>query len=298
VSAVTEPAAKDGALARAASLLRCPHCAARMSLDDETVGCAAGHRFDVARQGYVNLLAGDARPGTADTSAMVAARAQFLGRGHYAALAAEVARQAAAGVADGCVVDVGAGTGYYLARALDATPERLGVALDLSKHAARRAARAHPRGASFVADAWAGLPLRDGVAAAVLSVFAPRNAAEAARVLAPGGVLVVATPTRAHLRELVGPLGLLGVDADKAGRLETQLGAHFEPSGSATVEQPLRLTDADVAAAVGMGPSAWHVDAAELVRRSEGLEQEVDGTMRATLAVTVSTYTPRRALTW
>ena len=53
-------------------------------------------------------------------------------------------------------------------------------------------------------DAWTGLPVRDGSAAAVLSVFAPRNPSEAARVLSDGGVFVVVTPERGHLGELVG----------------------------------------------------------------------------------------------
>ncbi len=59
--------------------------------------------------------------------------------------------------------------------------------------------------------------MRDAVAALVLNVFAPRNGAETTRVLAPGGLLAVVTPTERHLEELVGPLGLLG-----RGRLQAR----------------------------------------------------------------------------
>ena len=67
--------------------------------------------------------------------------------------------------------------------------------------------------------------MRDGVAAVVLSVFAPRNGEEMARILAPGGALVAVTPTTRHLYELVGPLGLLSVPDDKEDRLDAQLPA-------------------------------------------------------------------------
>jgi 23S rRNA (guanine745-N1)-methyltransferase len=99
------------------------------------------------------------------------------------------------------------------------------VAVDISVPAARRAARAHQRAGSVVADAWAALPLADGCAEVVLVVFAPRGAGEIARVLRPGGRLVVLTPTPAHLGELVGPLGLLGVDGRKVEQLPEPVGA-------------------------------------------------------------------------
>ena len=58
--------------------------------------CANGHSFDVARQGYVTLMPGAAKAGTADTAEMVADRAAFLGAGHYAPLASALAERAAA----------------------------------------------------------------------------------------------------------------------------------------------------------------------------------------------------------
>ena len=87
--------------------------------------------------------------------------------------------------APGCIVDLGAGTGWYLARALERLRGTTGLALDVSKPALRRAARAHPSLAAVACDAWGPLPLRDGGVAAVLDIFAPRNAAEIARVLVP-----------------------------------------------------------------------------------------------------------------
>lgn len=268
------------------TLLRCPVCRESMSPAPGVVRCAAGHSFDVARQGYVNLL-GAGQPGTADTAGMVRARAELLGSGVYAPLADAVA--AAAGVGVGPVVEIGAGTAYYLAAVLDARPESVGVALDASVPASRRAAQAHPRAGAVVADAWGELPLADGCAEVALVVFAPRGAAEIARVLRPAGRLVVLTPTPEHLRELVGPLGLLGVEEHKADRLRTALDPWFTVDTQAPVTFPVRLDGAQVVRVAAMGPTAFHVGLDELSRRASALTEPIE----VTVAVTVTTLTRR-----
>ncbi len=250
--------------------LICPYCGTDLAGGERTLRCRAGHTFDVARQGYVSLLPGGSRAaGSGDTAAMVAAREAFLGEGHYAPLARYLARHAADAVGEiadhGCVVDVGAGTGYYLAEVLAGLPARggqapAGVALDVSKHALRRAARAHPRIGAVACDVWTGLPVRSGCAYLVLNVFAPRNGAELRRVLRDRGRLVVVTPTVRHLAELVPRLGLLSVDGRKKERVAQQLGPYFDLVDRHQVEYKMRLTHADVHALVTMGPSAWHTD--------------------------------------
>ena len=115
-----------------------------------------------------------------------------------------------------------------------------------------------PRAAAVVADTWARLPVRDGVLDRVLVVFAPRNGPEIARVLRPEGRLVVVTPAADHLGEIVGPLGLLRVDPDKAARLATSLEPHLQPVGTASLRTELALDRAAVATLVGMGPHARH----------------------------------------
>ena len=237
---------------RALDWLVCPVCEARLARDGSVLRCAAGHSFDVARQGYVNLLR-RAAPENADTPAMVAARDRFLRAGHYAPIAAAVAD-----VARGAcrVVEVGAGTGYYLATALDEVPEAEGLATDVSPAAARRAARCHPRAAAVVADTWLRLPLPDGAVDAVLCVFAPRNAAEFARMLRPGGRAVVVVPGPAHLRELREGYGLLGVGEDKAERVRQAFDGWGSREERLTYE--LALGAEDVADVISMGPNAFH----------------------------------------
>lgn len=267
--------------------LACAVCGADVELRDRAVRCAGGHSFDVARQGYVSMLAGRRSTG-GDDAPMVAARERFLAAGHLAPLADAVAGAATAGAGEGCVVDAGAGTGHYLARVLDALPGRTGIALDASAAALRRAARCHPRAGAVACDVWAGLPVRTGAAGLVLDVFAPRNGAEMRRVLGSRGALVVATPTAGHLRELVGELGLLRVDEAKEQRVEDALGEWFLPAGSALVEHGMALRHVEVADVVAMGPSARHVGA-EVAAAIAALPEPV----HVTASVTVTTYVPR-----
>jgi 23S rRNA (guanine745-N1)-methyltransferase len=226
----------------------------------------------------VNLV-----PGAADTAEMVEARDQFLKAGQYRQLSEALVEEAAAG-AGGAVVDLGAGTGYHLTRLLDALADRFGLALDASPAALRRAARAHERAAAVGADVWKPLPLKDGVAALVLSVFAPRNPAEMARILAPGGSLVAVTPTTRHLAELVGPLGLLSVPDDKEDRLDMQLAGHFELAARRTIEHAMFLSRDEAGQLVRMGPSAWHVDEASVAERLERFPEPATVTASVTLS--------------
>ncbi|MFF0608347.1 putative RNA methyltransferase [Nocardia tengchongensis] len=186
------------------------------------------------------------------------------------------------------VLEIGAGTGYYLAAVLDAVPGMRGIALDVSKAAARRAARAHPRAGSVLADAWRGLPVPDAAMTAVVSVFAPRNADEVARVLNADGRFIVVTPTSRHLGELIEPLGMVSVDAAKEDRLAESLGGRFELVGREAVEYTMALSHEDVARVVAMGPSAFHGDAG----RAEEITALPDP-VAVTASVTVSVYRPR-----
>jgi 23S rRNA (guanine745-N1)-methyltransferase len=264
--------------------LACPHCAAPLALDGAQVRCASGHVFDIARQGYVNLLSGKATV-AGDSAGMVAARVAFLSAGHYRPVMDAVVAAASQAPA-GCVADLGAGTGHYLAAVLDAAPGRVGLALEISKPALRRAARAHPRAGAVGCDVWVALPVRDAAISVVLNVFAPRNPAELGRVVAPGGTLVVVSPTAAHLAGLVSSLGLLSVPPDKAQRVTAALAAHFEPSTEDVQEFELELSHDDVRSLVGMGPSAWHVGAAALGERVAALPEPV----RVTVSMLVASY--------
>jgi len=241
-------------------LLRCPLCRAPFTLEPGRVICAAGHAFDLARQGYLNLL-GRAAPPHADTADMVAARSRFLGAGHFSAVSTVLAgllpRE------EPTLLDVGAGGGHYVSQLLARRGGRA-VALDISPAACRRAARAPGAIGAVVADAWAPLPLTDRAFDVVLSIFAPRQATEFARVMAPAGRLLVVTPLPDHLVELRAAFQLLDIAADKEVRLHESLGPHFRLVSRHERRCLLQLEAAAVHDVITMGPNAFHQDPAAL----------------------------------
>ncbi|MBB5870417.1 23S rRNA (guanine745-N1)-methyltransferase [Allocatelliglobosispora scoriae] len=265
--------------------LRCPVCASPLTAAVGALRCAAhGHSFDIARQGYAHLGAGKRLP-DGDSAAMVAARIAFLDSGHYAPLATTLAE--ATPRRSELIVDTGGGTGYYLAAALDRAIGAFGLVLDVSKPALRRAARCHPRASAALADTWGPLPLADGAVDVLLNVFAPRNGPEFARVLAPGGRLIVVTPEAEHLAELRRELGLIEVDPGKEERLAASL-RDFELDSERTVTWPLHLTRAEVESLVAMGPTARHLTPETLHGRVTTLPEQTE----VTATVRLSTYRP------
>ena len=263
--------------------LLCPVCRNHLGFSDDagrSLGCPAGHRFDAAKQGYFNFLVGKGTVFEADTADMVAARFDFLSAGHYRPLASAVAELALPALSGApgtlrTVLDAGTGTGHYLRALLDRvalgrTPVTA-VGLDISKFALRRAARLNPAAVNLVSDVWQPLPVADAAVDVVTVVFAPRNAAEFARVLRPGGRLVVVTPRPGHLEEVAGQAGLLGIEPAKEERLLASLEGHFAAVSADTLEVPLLLSPGDVARLALMGPAGHHLDREALVALEAGL---------------------------
>ncbi|WP_250283959.1 MULTISPECIES: methyltransferase domain-containing protein [unclassified Frankia] len=187
------------------------------------------------------------------------------------------------------VVDVGAGTGYYLARLLRSAPGAAGIAVDASRYALRRAARAHPRIGAIGTDVRGPLPIRTATAALVLDVFAPRNAAEMHRVLRPDGRLAIVTPTVRHLGEIVGPLGLVTVDERKSERLRAKLAGFFVQQDRLAMDLELSLSPDDLLNLVMMGPTAHHRRAPEV---RAAIEASWPRGARPTASFTVEIHAP------
>lgn len=276
--------------------LLCPVCRDGLRFGGggaRTLVCGAGHSFDAAKQGYFNFLVGKGTVFEADSADMVAARFEFLSAGHYQRLADAVAELAAPALMRasgrlGLVLDAGTGTGHYLRAVLDrvsrdvavpADPSEGGapagdasadsasaaaIGLDISKFALRRAARMNPEALNLVGDVWQPLPVAENAVDVVTVVFAPRNAPEFARVLRPGGRLVVVTPRPGHLEEVAGLTGMLGIEPAKDERLAASLGRHFAPVDARDLDLALTLSPRDVANLAFMGPAGHHLDRAAL----------------------------------
>jgi len=259
-------------------MLICPVCAAPLTREEHAFRCPNGHSFDRARQGYVHLV-GSRHPG--DTKPMLQARRAFLAAGHYRPLADALADLAlahltshhaahSAGNVPLAILDAGCGEGYYIGRLCHALAEA-GIparcfGLDVAKEAVRMAAAREPDVQFLVADIKGRLPFADASLDLLLDVFAPRNPAEFARVLAPGGLLLVVIPAPAHLAELRAVLPLLAIEDQKRERVLAQCAGSFALAASRELVYELALDLAEARLLISMTPSHRHLAVDELGR--------------------------------
>ncbi len=182
------------------NVLICPFCSTPLRREGASLYCNAErpHCFDIAKSGYVTLTRAAGTSG--DDREMVRARTAFLDSGHYLPFAEAVCEELA-----GCdtVIDAGCGEGYY--SNIMAQKGHSVYGFDLSKHACDKAAkRAKVLGnrAFFGVSSVVNLPVADGSADAVVSLFAPIAEKEFLRVLKPGGFLIIGGAGQKHLLEL------------------------------------------------------------------------------------------------
>lgn len=257
--------------------LACPICHDPLAAHEQTVRCPQGHAFDVAREGYINLLVLRKKPRIlGDAKEMVRARRAFLQSGHYQPLsdavnvlvAAHLQAQGAISQQPRLIVDAGCGEGYYLGRVQEHLQAQFShealhyCGFDIAKDAVRLAARQHPPLVCVVADVNRRILLPDDSVDVLLNIFAPRNAAEFARIVAPGGRLLVMIPTPAHLRELRTALDLLNVEPEKRARVTAQFASAFKLVDTQAVQYTMTLTRETLQPLVRMTPSYWHLSTA------------------------------------
>ena len=179
--------------------LICPICGQMLSAEEKTLRCGRGHSFDIARQGYVNLLTVDRKhslnPG--DTREQVLSRRAFLEAGFYRPILDALIDAARELNLRGPILDVGCGEGYYsagLARALGAQL----TGLDISKEAVRCAAAKYKDHRWLCATA-AHIPVEDGAAQLLTSLFALTLPEEFSRVLGEDGYYFQVLAAQDHL---------------------------------------------------------------------------------------------------
>jgi 23S rRNA (guanine745-N1)-methyltransferase len=241
----------------------CPVCREPLQRETKRWCCPNGHSFDVAREGYVNLLPvqhkNSREPGDAEDS--LKARRAFLEAGHYAplrdAIVAQIAQRSVR-----TALDVGCGEGWYTSAFANAADAVIG--LDIAKPAIRLAAKRYP-GITWVVGSGVLLPVADGAADVVTSVFSQLYPAEVHRVLAPGGRAIVVTPAPDHLWALREGL-FEEVRPHAPEKFLVELEPLFTLRERLEVRAPIRLVQGGIRELILMTPYAWK---AKPARRAE-----------------------------
>lgn len=261
-------------------LLACPLCGTHFTQQQATLVCASSHAFDIAREGYVNLLR---KKLLGDTKEMLLARRRFFEQGYYQPVSDTIndlvlsfsvsSPQSASPLT---ILDAGCGEGYYLGRLhshLVAGGLRpFSVGIDISKEAIRLAAKRYTESRFLVANLKERLVLLDHTIQVMLNVFAPRNTEEYARVLAPGALLLVVIPGPGHLHQLRSTLHLLDIEESKQQHVIEQFSARFSLLTTHSLSYTLRLRQPEIAWLVMMTPNYWHLSP-ELRAALEQLEE-------------------------
>ena len=179
--------------------LICPICAQPLNRAEKRLVCQNGHSFDIARQGYVNLLAVQQKHSLApgDTREQVLSRRAFLEAGFYSPISQELNRAALAHGAQGEILDIGCGEGYYSARLAQAMGAPL-TGLDISKEAVRCAAGKY-KGCTWLCATAAHIPVSDGGAGTLTSLFALTLPEEFRRCLRRDGLFFQVLAAEDHL---------------------------------------------------------------------------------------------------
>ncbi|XKH59571.1 methyltransferase domain-containing protein [Halomonas sediminis] len=246
--------------------LACPLDGDPLQRNGNAWRCAAGHSFDIAKQGHVNLLpvqqkrSGD--PG--DSKAMVAARQRFLDAEHYQpiadALSQAVLKSFPIDATLSCL-DAGCGEGYYLRALAKAASEEQALALtglDISKWAILAAAK-QDKGASWLVGSNANLPVQPGTLDRLLCMFGFPVYSEFARVLKPGGMLLQVDAGPDHLREL---REIIYPTLKPERTREFQVPQGFTRLHTETIRYPLELNGADsIADLLAMTPHLYRASA-------------------------------------
>ncbi len=248
----------------------CPICKEQLNIQGKQYVCPNNHSFDVARQGYVNLLTVQQKhslnPG--DTREQVLSRREFLEAGYYAPIARTLVETAKELGITGQILDVGGGEGYYSAQLADALNAPL-TGLDLSKEAVRCAAAKY-KGKQWLCATAAHIPVEDGSVELLTSLFALTLPEEFRRVLKPGGYYFQVLAAEDHLLGLKGIIydNLIFKDKDTVPDLPG-----FERVKSVPIRFDFAVEGQQIRNLFSMTPHVFRIgkEGAERLRRTETL---------------------------
>lgn len=183
--------------------LICPHCFSPLIISNQSFVCEANHSFDIAKEGYVNLLPVNQKktlePG--DNKDMIDARRSFLEKGYYMPLVTFI-KEKFVDILNSAnsFLDAGCGEGYYTNLIMDHNPA-VKYGFDISKFAVKRASKKYKQTQFFIASVFS-MPILSSSIDLALQIFAPTHESELNRILNATGNLIIVSAGPNHLKEL------------------------------------------------------------------------------------------------
>ena len=240
---------------------QCPLCFLPLTQHQNHWICDNNHQFDLAKEGYVNLMPAHHKrsknPG--DNKEMMQARRAFLENQHYQPL-----RQAVIDTVlqhldlsqHNQLLDIGCGEGYYtseLATALQKqNPLNQVYGLDISKVAIKYAAKRYPQ-AQFCVASSHRLPFADQSLNGIIRIYAPCKDEELVRTVKTGGIIVTVTPAPRHLYQLKEAV----YQSVRLHDSQAKAINGFELIKQTTLPYTMTLNSQDAVALLQMTPFAW-----------------------------------------
>lgn len=240
--------------------LICPACETALAWNEKECRCANGHSFDLAKEGYANLLLSHQRrsshPG--DDDKMIQARRRFFDSGAFARLTSLILHSSFITHRSSLsLLDCGCGEGHFLG-ALSETCNGQFFGVDVSKEAVRCAAKRYKKAKWIVANGMRKLPFANHSLDIILSVLAPRNPEEFARILKTDGALILGVPGPNHLIELRSRLAANAGDfEEKADEAAAKCAPHFMETHREMLSYQQTLSAAQLADLIQMTPIFW-----------------------------------------
>ena len=184
---------------------KCPVCDSRLVQQERTLKCENNHCFDMAKQGYVNLLQSQksSKKRHGDDSLMVKARQDFLEKGYYNNLCDAVVDAVVKNTPqrNAVVADLGCGECWYTQRIYSSLDNPTVFGIDISKQALIAGSK-RCKSLKLAVASTSDIPLPDEGCDAAVCIFAPYSETEVLRILKRGGVFIKAFPLEDHLLEL------------------------------------------------------------------------------------------------
>ena len=181
----------------------CPVCQQVLVKEDHEYKCPNGHSYDLAKEGYVNLLlANQKRTFSGDPKDSLLGRQRFLNQGYYQNLS-EKLNELVKELNSKVILDAGVGTGYYLSNLINYldNEDNTYYGIDVGKEEVRMAAKKIKNANLAVANIF-HLPFPDQSLDLILSIFSPYAPEEFKRTLGSGGKVLAVQPGKEHLYEL------------------------------------------------------------------------------------------------